>query len=108
MSIMIHRDDRDYGPYTLDEVTDLVYKKVLREDDNAFIEGGAVWRPLGELLAEQRAEGAQPRATSGPGLLPLLGVLAVVLLLLFALVFELRSSLEPLLNLARSFSGGSR
>jgi len=104
MIIMIHRDDRDYGPYTMDEVVDLLMKKVLREDDHAFVEGGAAWRPLGELLAEQGSEKDAPHSSGGLGMLPMLGVLAALLLLALALAVEMRSSLEPLLALARSLT----
>jgi hypothetical protein len=88
----------------MDQVVDLMNQQVLKADDNAFVEGGAVWRPLGELLAEQRAEKSGPDASRGPGMLPLFVALALVLLLSLALAYELRSSLEPWLNLAHSLS----
>jgi hypothetical protein len=103
MSIMVHRDKRDYGPYTLEEIKDLMQQNLVSETDNAFVEGGAVWRPLGELLDEKRAEDA--RSSAGPGMLPLAGVLAVLLLIVLVLVVEMRGSLEPWLALTHSPAG---
>lgn len=39
-TIMIHREDKDYGPYSLEEAKDLLSKGVLIPDDLAWVEGG--------------------------------------------------------------------
>ena len=49
---MIHREDKDYGPYSLEDVKDLVSQGILTSDDLAWVEGGNEWVPLGNLLAQ--------------------------------------------------------
>ena len=46
MSITIHRDGQNYGPYTVDNIRQLLASGVLVSTDLALIEGAAEWTTL--------------------------------------------------------------
>ncbi len=52
MSILIHRQDKEYGPYSIEEVKGLVLKKLLAHQDWARLEGAMKWQPLEHLLIQ--------------------------------------------------------
>ena len=63
--IIIHREDKDYGPYTEKEVKDLILQGSLTEDDLAWVDGGTEWVPLKSLLrpATSRLQLARKKKT---------------------------------------------
>jgi hypothetical protein len=53
MKITIHRDAISYGPYTLDQVRELVTQHRFARGDLACVEGEGKWRPLEELIVQE-------------------------------------------------------
>jgi len=51
MNIVIARDDQTFGPYSRDQVTDLLEQGELSPGDLASWEGGEDWQSLNELLS---------------------------------------------------------
>ncbi|HCU86868.1 MAG TPA: hypothetical protein DGP39_05015, partial [Verrucomicrobiales bacterium] len=49
MPITINRDGENFGPYTTEEVRDLLANGTLKEDDLAHEEGTEGWVPLRSL-----------------------------------------------------------
>jgi hypothetical protein len=116
MSIIIHREDKDYGPYSLEEVKDLVLKGVLTQDDLARAKEDKEWVPLKTLLSqvssharttlfaasrvsppEEKALGTNRPSARGY----LIGALLLVLMMsiFVAAVIELKKTLAPFLAL---------
>jgi hypothetical protein len=53
MNITIHRDDVSYGPYTMDQVKELVARGRLGRADLACVEGQSKWQPLENLIIQE-------------------------------------------------------
>jgi len=49
MQIFIHRDGRQFGPYSADQVRQMLAEGELKPDDLAWHEGLTDWQPLGSL-----------------------------------------------------------
>ncbi len=52
MSITIHRDEVSYGPYTIEQVKELMAKGRLGRRDMACVEGKGKWQPLENLIIQ--------------------------------------------------------
>jgi hypothetical protein len=52
MNITIHRDDVSYGPYTMEQVKDLMARGRLGRRDMACVEGQGKWQPLENLIIQ--------------------------------------------------------
>lgn len=115
MKIMIHREGKEYGPYSLEEARDLLAQGVLSAEDLAWKEGGDDWVRLKDLLSgpppgplDYLAPAPSPRAQDpSPVLHPwsakLVGIGVVVLVLLVGLsiysIAKLVDTLGPLFSL---------
>ena len=53
MNITIHRDDISYGPYTIEQVEELVARGRLVRADKACVEGGSTWEPVENLIIQE-------------------------------------------------------
>ena len=53
MNITIHRDDVSYGPYTMEQVKDLVARGRLGRRDLACVEGQGKWQPVENLIIQE-------------------------------------------------------
>jgi hypothetical protein len=53
MNITIHRDDVSYGPYTLEQVKELVAQRRFAHGDLACVDGAGKWQPLENLLIQE-------------------------------------------------------
>lgn len=53
MNITIHRDDVSYGPYSMDQVKELVARGRLGRADMACVEGQGKWQPLEHLIIQE-------------------------------------------------------
>jgi hypothetical protein len=53
MNITIHRDDVSYGPYTLEQVKELITQRRFAHGDLACADGGGKWQPLENLLIQE-------------------------------------------------------
>jgi hypothetical protein len=53
MNITIHRDEVSYGPYTMEQVTDLISRGRLGRSDLACVEGQGKWQPLENLMIQE-------------------------------------------------------
>ena len=62
MKIYIHRPDKQYGPYSLEEARDYMASGSLLAHDLAWKEGSMGWMPLAQLVAAEmpRVESAKP------------------------------------------------
>lgn len=54
MEITVHRCGANYGPFSLEEATDLLRIGSLRHDDWAWINGGEAWTPLAQAMGWTR------------------------------------------------------
>ena len=63
MQITINRDGENFGPYSLDEVRDLLANGTLKETDLAHTEGSENWTPVSTLPGLQSP--GTPEAKSG-------------------------------------------
>lgn len=54
LQILISRDGKEFGPYTMVEVRDYLKTGELEPNDFAWHEGEAEWKPLNELSAVQK------------------------------------------------------
>jgi len=52
MNITIHRDDVSYGPYTMEQVRDLLTRGRLGRRDLACVEGQGKWQPVENLIIQ--------------------------------------------------------
>jgi hypothetical protein len=50
MSITIRRDEVDYGPYSIEQITELLAKRRVTPSDMALVEGAEKWITLENLL----------------------------------------------------------
>lgn len=71
MNITIHRDEVSYGPYTMEQVKDLIARGRLGRADLACVEGQGKWQPLENLIIQesfrrQRAAYIAEAASSSP------------------------------------------
>ncbi len=53
MNITIHRDEVSYGPYTLEQVTELISQHRFARGDLACVEGGSKWEPVENLIIQE-------------------------------------------------------
>lgn len=65
MPITINRDGENHGPYTPEEVRDLLANGTLKEDDLAHEEGTDGWVPLSNLASLQNAAPTTAQASQG-------------------------------------------
>jgi len=71
MQIFIHRDDQDYGPYTVEEIQEHLATGDLLAEDHAWYEGAPDWMPLEEIpgvvppAAQPEPEPAPKRNNTG-------------------------------------------
>ena len=65
MPITINRDGENFGPYTPEEVRDLLANGTLKEDDLAHEEGADDWIPLRGLTSLQHGATTQAQASRG-------------------------------------------
>ncbi len=65
MPITINRDGENHGPYTPEEVRDLLANGTLKEDDLAHEEGTDGWVPLRDLASLQNATTTTAQASQG-------------------------------------------
>jgi hypothetical protein len=114
--IMIHRDDKDYGPYSIEEITGLLSQGVLTPDDLAWVEGGNEWVPLKDLLppisrnvpttavvaspSEEKAP--QTNSVGTKGYLIGAALLALLTLIVLAVVGEVKDTIAPFLALVNT------
>jgi hypothetical protein len=52
MSITIRRDDVDYGPYSIEQITELLAQRRITTSDLALAEGRTNWTPLENLIIQ--------------------------------------------------------
>ena len=62
MQITINRDGENFGPYSLEEVRDLLANGTLKETDLAYTEGSENWTPVSTLPGLQSS--GKPEAKS--------------------------------------------
>lgn len=65
MPITINRDGENHGPYTPEEIRDLLTNGTLKEDDLAHEEGTEGWVPLRDLASLQNAATTTAQAYQG-------------------------------------------
>lgn len=65
MPITINRDGENHGPYTPEEIRDLLANGTLKEDDLAHEEGTDGWVPLRDLTSLQNAAPTTAQASQG-------------------------------------------
>ncbi len=53
MSITIHRDNINYGPYTMDQVKELIAQRRVVHGDLAWVDGGQKWERLENLIVKE-------------------------------------------------------
>lgn len=64
--ILVHREGTQMGPYDLEEVRQLVYAGVLREEDLAWLQGTPAWVPLSTLLVAPASPASFAQAAALP------------------------------------------
>ena len=64
MQIFIHRDDEDFGPYTVEEVQHHLESGDLRREDYAWYKGAPDWMPLEKIPGVIPPDTEQPSAPS--------------------------------------------
>ena len=69
MPITIHRDNGNFGPYTLEQVNAMLASGQLAADDLAWQEGTADWVPLADLQGVLQVPPPRPGARAMPGYL---------------------------------------
>jgi hypothetical protein len=52
MSITIRRDDVDYGPYSIEQITELLAQRRITTSDQALAQGSTTWTPLENLIIQ--------------------------------------------------------
>ena len=76
MQITINRDGENFGPYSLEEVRDLLANGTLKETDLAYTEGSENWTPVSTLPGLQSSWNARsqkrPEQRGRPYHVPLL------------------------------------
>lgn len=66
MAITIHRDDGNYGPYTLEQVNAMLASGQLAADDLAWQEGTTDWVPLANIPGVLRVPPPPPATRAAP------------------------------------------
>jgi hypothetical protein len=64
MQIFIHRDEEDFGPYTVEEAQHYIASGQLLREDYSWYEGAPDWMPLEEIPGVVPPE-ARPRRNTG-------------------------------------------
>jgi len=49
-NITIHRDGSNFGPYTLEQINEMVKNNQILSTDMGWVEGGNEWQPISKLL----------------------------------------------------------
>ena len=114
-SIMIHREGKDYGPYSLEEVQGLLAKALLNPDDLAWVDGGTEWVPLRDLIPKgmpgmreklvASAKVAAPASAAAQPTPPLvrkgtmigLSLIALLAFIIVPVIYELKEAVAPIL-----------
>jgi hypothetical protein len=121
VQIMIHRDGKDYGPYPVEQVRELLTQGIFTQDDQAWVEGGSEWTTLRELFSPTPAATKKPAKINEDPPTPgqtvpdsnppntkmlVIGLVAFLLLALisFGIYDVLRESVAPLLTLVNNKS----
>jgi hypothetical protein len=66
MAILVYRNNRQEGPYEIEELRQALVNGTLSTNDLAWRDGMADWTPLGDMLAFLQTSGASVRVKTDP------------------------------------------